>query len=95
MQNVPSLSSLSDDGSYELSAGPSTPNGSPLFFPIQTGFVNEKHFAPLLPDSPLIDDLSKSSIHVQPQPARLPSIKNICFMGAGYVGKSLISLRLS
>lgn len=84
MEGPPSLSSVSDDGSYDISSGPLTPTSSPCFRPIQTGIVVEKHLNDYLADvTPRKQGSVSSSNLSREQPF---NIRKICFIGAGYVG---------
>jgi hypothetical protein len=91
MEATPSLASISDDGSYDLSTGPITPDTSPLFCPTETGIIVENHLAQFLTDAAVTKQ--KGGRHGANNPERPLSrrshvaIRNVCFIGAGYVGK--------
>jgi UDPglucose 6-dehydrogenase len=84
MEGPPSLSSVSDDGSYDISSGPLTPTSSLLFRPIHTGVAVEKHLTEYLAG---VLPSKQESVSSSNQSRDTPfNIRNICFIGAGYVG---------
>ena len=90
MEGTPSLSGVSDDDSYAYSAGPLTPESSPLFRPTDTGFLTDRQQARLLKDlTPRQRKRSKATGETWlPRRRSSLAIENICFIGAGYVGES-------
>ena len=88
MERTPSLSGGSDDGSYDLAARPLTPNTSTLFRPSDNCKVNDKWQAHLLTEidfeTPVPPQTVEQGLLRDEVPS--PSIRNICFIGAGHVG---------
>lgn len=90
MATVPSLSGLSDDGSYDTSTGPETPDGSPLFHPTNVQDLASKQFVQYLNGTKILDseasdiDGPTSAIRDLSYPTK--PVERICFVGAGYVG---------
>lgn len=89
MERTPSLFSVSDDESYGFSAGPLTPESSPLFCPTDTGLIIDKQQARLLSEIATGErkPLKTTGKTWLPQ-RRSRDIENVCFIGAGYVGES-------
>jgi UDPglucose 6-dehydrogenase len=84
MEGPPSLSSVSDDGSCDISSGPLTPTSSRLFRPIHIGIAVEKHLTEYLAG---VVPNKQESVSSSNQSRDTPfNIRNICFIGAGYVG---------
>lgn len=87
METPPALSSAEDSG-YEPSTGPTTPDNSPLFLPSLAKALSGE------PLSRVISDVEVSKLALKVSSAmsichtvRHP-IRNVCFIGAGYVGMS-------
>ncbi len=97
METTPPLSNVSDDDSYDHSAGPITPESSPPFRPTYTSFIIENQQATLLNDV-TTEQLGKSNKtegrSLRPR-VRSRNVENVCAVGAGYVGKSKIVMRPS
>ena len=87
MEAVPSLSGASDDGSYEVSTGPDTPDGSPLFRPSLGKDLVEKRLACFLSDVSLDQNvINKVDGYAQVSRSSERPVRRVCFIGAGYVG---------
>jgi hypothetical protein len=88
MESPPQLINT-DDSPYETSSGPTTPGGSPLFLPaVVDGFDGKplSHVISNIQVHKLATNVTETVILRSPAPAR--TIKNVCFVGAGYVGQS-------
>lgn len=88
---TPSLVGNSDDSAVDISTGPTTPDGSPLFYPSHADI--ETRLSSLV-DGPARHRSSDLKIPAGPLPdindpatAGGVEVKNICCIGAGYVGK--------
>ena len=92
--DVTSLSAnTSEDSGADLSVGRTSPDGSPLFNASYSDYTVETRFTSLS-DLLSSDDTSFSQVRqknlpdiLDPTTATGVVIKNICFIGAGYVGK--------
>jgi hypothetical protein len=83
-----SLLNSSDESSVEaVSTGPTTPNWSPYLFP-QTASPDF--------DSRVSEGrASTGSSNIGPAAIQDRSVRNVCVIGAGYVGKEAIAIKLS
>ncbi|OCK83769.1 UDP-glucose dehydrogenase [Lepidopterella palustris CBS 459.81] len=92
METVSSSLNTSDDSGVDLSAGLTTPDGSPIFSASPSTSTIETRFTSLL-DLTTSDDAPSSQIRKKNLPDILDPatagglvVKNVCFIGAGYVG---------
>jgi hypothetical protein len=94
MEAVSSSAYTSDESAVEPSIAPTTPEGSPFFCASRTYQGVEKRL-PSLSDFDPSHDLSRSDAGrghlpgiLDPATAASRVVRNICFIGAGYVGES-------
>ena len=93
MDVTSSSANTSEDSGADLSVGRTSPDGSPLFNASYSDYTVETRFTSLS-DLLSSDDTSFSQVRqknlpdiLDPTTATGVVIKNICFIGAGYVGK--------
>lgn len=89
MDVVPSLVGASDESCADISTGPSTPDSSPLFGPSLSGEIVAKQFTPSLNEVNRLQldtfDAETEILSTAPSAAS-HLVRNVCFIGAGYVG---------
>ena len=86
MEPLPQLVNM-DDSPYETSSGPTTPGESPLLLPAASNGLDGKPLSHVF-SSVEVDRLASRlnrSANLQ-APVTLNPIRNVCFIGAGYVG---------
>lgn len=89
MEVTASLSSASDDDSYDYSTGPVTPDLSPLIRPTSSSFIIDKQHRQSFEGFTIGGSPSSEKpeeIDLCPR-AKAQGVRNVCFIGAGYVGE--------